>query len=569
MIKQILNLFNKFPKFLLRKFYIMQIFITLNSIFQLLSILSIGPFVVILSGKNNFAFTNQSFFLIKGLDSTHILILSSVFIFTLFLCSNLLTAFSYSLQQKFSQDASAYLSYNILEKFYHKSYSENIELNSTYYKSLIDKEINALTGNVLMPLCDLNSKIFPVALLLSAVFLINPKAATLIFIFLGLVYLVIYLIVKKKLSTYSKIIVKDNYKISKLIYEILKSYKEAKIFNFENYFLNKFKKLKLNTANTLAKNIILQVIPRQFFEVAALGIIMIAIFTLINSNNQIKSFSTLAIYLAAGYRILPNLQSILFSVSSIKGNEKSIYIINKFLEQHEESCNKNNNFKNINTVNNIKIKNLNFSYKNNEIFKNINLNFKKGDITGIFGNSGAGKTTLINIIMSFMQLNKNNNILINNKKINSDLTFLRDFISFVPQDTFILNDNVIKNISFKDKISNQEYLKIYHLLKILKLIKFLKGKKISKQKISEDGKNLSGGLAQRIALARCLFKKSQIIILDEFTSNLDNYTEKYIFRKVKELFKNKIVIIISHKENIKNYCDKVYILKNKKFFISK
>ena len=549
MIKQIFFLFKILPDYLIKRFYVIQTLIFISSFLQLLSVLSIGPFVSILSGNYEFILKYEIFNYFNQFDKIKLLIIISSVVFVLFLISNIFTAIIYNLQQKFSQRSSAHFSHQILERFYNRSYLQNVEHNSAYYKSLIT-EVGALTGNIIMPLSDLNSKIFPVSLILFTIFFINPVATSIVFSFLGFGYLLIYLIVKNKLSYFSKLSHKYNIEGTKLINEILHSYKEAKIFNFENYFLSKFKNLKINASDISANNIVIQVVPRQFFEVLALGSIIITIFYLLSNQTRVEAISTLAIYIAAGYRLMPNLQSILFSISSVKGNEQTLSVIYSLLLKRKSYYEKNEfNIKNIKSL---KIRKLNFSYKNHKIFDNTNVEFSKG------------KITVSNIIMNFLPLEKFSAFLINNKKLNANFTFLQGFISFVPQNIFILNDTIIKNITFKNELTKIEYLKIYNLLKILQLNKFIKNNKISLQKISEDGKNISGGQAQRIGLARCLFKESQIIILDEFTSGLDQTTEKKILKQVRKIFKDKIVIVISHKSSLKNFCDIIYELDNKK-----
>jgi HlyD family secretion protein len=561
MIKQIFFLFKILPDYLIKRFYIIQTLIFISSFLQLLSVLSIGPFVSILSGNYEFILKYEIFNYFNQFDKIKLLIIISSVVFVLFLISNIFTAIIYNLQQKFSQRSSAHFSHQILEKFYNRSYLQNVEHNSAYYKSLIT-EVGALTGNIIMPLSDLNSKVFPVSLILLTIFFINPIATSIVFSFLAFGYLLIYLIVKNKLSHFSKLSHKYNIEGTKLINEILHSYKEAKIFNFENYFLSKFKNLKINASEISANNIVIQVVPRQFFEVLALGSIIITIFYLLSNQTTVEAISTLAIYIAAGYRLMPNLQSILFSISSVKGNEQTLSVIYSLLLKRKSYYEKNEfSIKNIKSL---KIKKLNFSYKNQKIFNNTNVEFSKGKITGIFGISGSGKSTLSNIIMNFLPLEKSSTFLVNNKKLNANFAFLQNFISFVPQNIFVLNDTIIKNITFKNELTKIEYLKIYNLLKILQLNKFIKNNKISLQKISEDGKNISGGQAQRIGLARCLFKESEIIILDEFTSGLDQTTEKKILKQVRKIFKDKIVIVISHKSSLKNFCDIIYELDNKK-----
>lgn len=561
MIKQIFFLFKILPNYLIKKFYLIQILIFFSSIFQLLSILSIGPFVAILSGNYEFILKYKIFYFLNQFDKIKLLIVISLIVFVLFLISNILTAIIYNFQQKFSQRSSAHYSLMILEKFYKRSYLENVEQNSAYYKSLIS-EVGSLTGNITMPLADLNSKILPLIFILISIFLINPIASSIVFSFLAIGYLLIYIIVKNKLAYFSKESHKYNIKGTKLINEILKSYKEAKIFSFENHFLKKFENLKLAAGDISANNIVMQVIPRQFFEVLALGAVIVSIFYLLLNETKVEAISTLAIYIAAGYRIMPNLQSILFSISSIRGSAKTLGAIYSLLFK-KTNIQKEDKFI-IKNIKSLKIKKLNFSYKNNKIFDNTSVEFNKGKITGIFGTSGSGKSTLTNILMNFLPLENSSAVFINNKKINISLELLQKLISFVPQNIFLLNDNIIKNITFKDKLTRAEYINIYNLLKSLQLNKFIKNNKISLEKISEDGKNISGGQSQRIGLARCLFKKSEIIILDEFTSGLDQATENHILKEVKKMFKDKIVIIISHKKNLKNFCDVVIELNNKK-----
>ena len=564
MVKQLIYLFKKLPSNLKFNFYILQILILFHSTIQLLSILSIGPFIAVVSGNldflKKFEYLNQ----FKFSSQMDLLIFTSSLVFLLFLISNILIATVYILQQRLAQKASAFISYKIVEKFYHLPFDYILKNNSSYFRSITEKETASLTGNILMPLSDLNAKFFPLLLTLLALIYINVKAAAIVFIFLSIGYILVFIVTKKKLQQNSKKIVADNMGVSHLLNEILKSYKEAKIFNIENKFLSIYYSIRQKLSLLSANHIILQTVPRQFFEVLALLSIIIVIFYLVLNSNKTETLSTVGIYLAAGYRIMPSLQSILFAISSIKGNQYSLKTIHEILIAKEIPSKNFINHGQI--INKLEVKNLNFSYDNIQIFKDTNLEFKKGTITGIYGPSGSGKTTLINILLSFIKPGEKTKFVINNKVSNLSLDFAKKYISFVPQNIFIFNDNIINNITFQDTISKYNYDDIYNLLKKLKLQKFIKNKKnISLKKISEEGGNISGGQAQRIALARCLYKKSEIIILDEFTSSLDQLTEKHILKTIKEHFKNKIVIIITHKKNLIKFFNKSYEIKNKKF----
>ena len=184
-------------------------------------------------------------------------------------------------------------------------------------------------------------------------------------------------------------------------------------------------------------------------------------------------------------------------------------------------------------------------------------------ITGVYGESGIGKSTLVDILLGFKKL-KDGQFFINNKKIDLKKIDILNHTSIVPQNIFLINKKVIENIDFKNKLTKYEYNKILIILKKLNLKNFYMENKIINKEIKEFGKNISGGQIQRLGIARAIFKKSQIVILDEFTSALDKENENLIFENLKHLFKNKIVIIISHQKNILKKCDVVYEIKNKK-----
>ena len=211
-------------------------------------------------------------------------------------------------------------------------------------------------------------------------------------------------------------------------------------------------------------------------------------------------------------------------------------------------------------INKIVFNNVNLNYDKKEALKNINLNIKRGEVVALVGDSGGGKSSLINLIIRFYE-SSNGEILINNNIIkNYDLNSLRDKISIVTQRVFIFNDTIAKNVAYSNKIDED---RIKEALKLANATEFIDSLPDGiETKLDEFGVNLSGGQRQRIAIARAIYKNPEILILDEATSALDNLSEASIQENLKEFIKDKIVFIIAHRLNSIKLADRILFFKN-------
>jgi ABC-type multidrug transport system fused ATPase/permease subunit len=199
---------------------------------------------------------------------------------------------------------------------------------------------------------------------------------------------------------------------------------------------------------------------------------------------------------------------------------------------------------------NITLKNIYFNYPGRkELLKNVNINIKKNNITAFVGNSGSGKSTILDLIMGLQKPSKGGIFIDNNNLLEINLEKYRNTIGIVPQESFLLEASVKQNLLWgvKDKvdISDKE---IWNALRLSNSLDFIK--KLPKKLdsiISTRGSNLSGGQRHRIALARALIRKPKILILDEATSSLDEDSENIIIKALNKIVKNTTIIIVTHK----------------------
>lgn len=210
----------------------------------------------------------------------------------------------------------------------------------------------------------------------------------------------------------------------------------------------------------------------------------------------------------------------------------------------------------------IEFKNVSFKYENKYVLKNINFTLKPNNILALIGENGSGKTTITNLIVKFYSINKGN-ILIDDIDINQiDEKYLRDNIGLVLQETFLFKGTIMENIKYGLKIDDNSVIKVCKKIGIDNLInRFSNGYNTV---IDYDNSNLSVGEKQLISIARCIVKNPKIVILDEATSEVDIRTEKYIYKGINELLKNRTSIVIAHRLSTIKSADNIIVLNNGK-----
>lgn len=209
----------------------------------------------------------------------------------------------------------------------------------------------------------------------------------------------------------------------------------------------------------------------------------------------------------------------------------------------------------------IKLNNVYFSYEEKEVLSGVNINIEKGDFISLVGNSGSGKSTIVDLIIGLNKSDKGE-VMIDNQNINSiNIEKWREKIGYVPQEITLFNDTIKHNITMGDEtISDEKIISSLMHAGAYDFVFELPEKLMSV--VGEHGGRLSGGQRQRLAIARALVKNPELLILDESTSALDSKTEKEIIQTLLKLKGKTTIIAISHQPNIQKEADKVYFLEN-------
>lgn len=391
-------------------------------------------------------------------------------------------------------------------------------------------------------------------LILIGIIIYDYKVFLLIFIYSTIIFIIFRLLFKNKIQNWGNERQKIQADVTKDLLESFGGIKELIIYKKLDYFYDRIKKIQKSKTMIDIKFSTTNEIPKYFIELLALlGFLLIAYSLYLRGQDSNTLLVTLIFLSVIIFKALPSISRIINSVQQIKFFYPAHQLIHQelYLEQNIEYDSKDEQNFNVD----IKLKNLTFKYPDADfnILENINFTINKGDRVLIFGKSGKGKSTLLDVISGFLD-DYTGDFLIDNKKIKSKSSW-RSKIGYLAQSFFILDDTIKNNIILNDKLDND---KLNQVINICNLSEILDNQsKGLNTIIGERGSLLSGGEKQRIGLARALYRNPEILILDEPTSSLDDITSKKFLDSIFELDKSITIIMISHNKNLKERFNKI------------
>ena len=461
------------------------------------------------------------------------------------------------------------LNYQTINKVFNfnlnQSLTKIISNRSSDYLRNINSESTQSIGYLISQFMILKESI----LLFSIIFIIyfnNRFIALVVCVFILLMFIMIYFTLNKKLLKKGKAAFNSKSNLIQGITNYLGIFKEIKIYKLERFFTNYFQKnLRIKLKNDMFKYIVSKIV-RNLFEVIFILMIIFLMLLAKGASLDIKEYlPLLGLVIVAFMRILPTMTSINSSYAGLVYNKISFQTIKKTLINYSKiSQNKSDDisFIKIKNFKKLKFSYLNFRYGNKTIFNNFSFEINKNKITGIIGQSGVGKSTLLNIITGILKV-KDMKLYIDKKKL-VNRKFELTSLGYVPQETFLINGTILDNIALGKDTKNINDSKIKKILDASGVNELFNKTKLNlNSSVSDKGQNLSGGQVQRIGIARALYREPSFLLLDEATNQIDKKNKIKILEKIRKNFKNLTTIIISHDTDIVKYCDHLIHLNDK------
>lgn len=429
--------------------------------------------------------------------------------------------------------------------------------------------VSVITLGILGTIVSLISDLALLSIMAFGLFVVDPTIAISTFVVFSLIGLVMYWTTQRRAHVLGEESAQFNVQSNEKIMEVLYSYREAVVKNRRNYYSREIGKVRLKLANTAAETAFLPNISKYVIETAlvlsALGISAIQFLL----QDAAHAVATLSVFLAAGTRIAPAVlrvqQSALGVRSSLGAAGPTLNLIDsmKVVTDLEEVTD-NVEIEHFGFIPDITIENMSFSYpkKDSEAVRNLNLRVEAGKFVAIVGSSGAGKTTLVDLLLGVLKPDSGK-ILISGHDPQSTISKWSGAISYVPQDVMISNGTIRENVGlgFPTNVVTDDL--VNSALKVAALDEYVKELVENLDTpVGERGVKMSGGQRQRLGIARAMFTKPTLLVLDEATSSLDGETEASVADAIKNLKGKVTVVMIAHRLSTVKNADLVVYMHN-------
>lgn len=545
-----------------RKFVIVLILTILMAFLETLGVISIMPFLAVLSSPNIIQ-NDQKFYyfyeLLNAQSYTNFIIKLGLASMTLIILSAIFKVIHSYGTSRFVSLQRHYLSTRLLSIYLKQDYEFFIQKNSSELTKNILSQIDQLVDNIIQPIMIIISYGLVIFAMIVLIFMHNPYMAITAFILFLMVYVLIYLGVRKFLGRIGQEFHYANSERYKACNEVLGGIKDVKINHADQGYLKHFQEQSRIFARHLAANQTVGNIPLLLVE--AMGycaIIGLAIGLVLNNQNISTILPSLGLFGFAAYRMLPAAQNIYRAISNMRFSLDSA---NKILDDLylPTQLDPKQDHRQLKFKHQIELRNVRYAYPSDP-YKNVLENFSlvipcKSSI-GIIGKSGSGKSTLMDILLGLLEPQQGellvDGIVINKTNVHS----WQSLVGYIPQFIYLADDTIAQNIAFGVPRDNIDINAVIKAAKAAQIHEFIVNnlKDSYDTFVGERGVMLSGGQRQRIGIARALYRDPQVLFMDEATSALDTETEQAVNEAIRGLSGEKTMVIIAHRRSAVTKC---------------
>ena len=477
--------------------------------------------------------------------------------FFLFGIKNIIGFFVSKAQFNFLSEVAIRISRKSLLNYQQEEFEQFVNTDSSVYIRKIAFQSFEFCQYILSGIQQIITQTFLISVTIIAILLFNAK----LFLFLLLALLppvvIVFYIIKKRLTATKKNIRTYNERSFQYLMDALKGYVESNIYDRNEFFMERFINFRKKFSQALFESLSVQTLPSRAIEVfAVMGLFVLIVIANWSGSGNTSMLITIGAFMAAAYKIIPGIVKIINASGQIRAYEFSVSDLHSnSSDQTIEEINRSST-----GINSLQMKKIHFSYPGQTVLNGFDLSIKKREFVAITGKSGRGKTTILNLSLGFIKPSSGE-ICINNEIV--ERKALKSFwpsISYVRQQPFFIHDTIAKNITLEEKTSDPKNLNyVIHISGLNELIA-ASPEGLDKM-ITENGKNISGGQQQRIAIARALYKKADLILLDEPFNELDDSSCIALLTHFKQLaLQGKMIILITHDKMSLDHCDKIISL---------
>lgn len=483
-------------------------------------------------------------------------VLSLLILVALFMVKNLGAYFIFRAKYAFVYRVATRLSEQNLLQYLEGNYEDYVNQDSAVHIRRISQQPVEFAHYVLAGIQQLISESIMVTLTITAILVYDATLFLLLCLALVPPLVALSFYIKKRIRSVRSAIKTSSELTIQHLKEALAGYIESNVYDTKDFFINRYHSRQQTLNRYLAELQSVQALPTRLMEIfAVVGLLLLIGFNEFAKADTLIPVVTIGAFVAAAYKIIPGLVKIININGQVKTYsftaEDMLPVSARKMPVHRDLTE---------GIRSISMQNVSFNYGEKEILHDLELEIRRGELIGLSGLSGKGKTTLVNLLLGFLEPS-NGKIYINNTPATAAQRQLywRN-TSYVKQQPFLVHDTILKNITMSDNGYNEAQLKnaiatagldalLHKLPKGLGTI------------ITENGKNISGGQRQRIALARALYKDADLLLLDEPFNELDEGSEHTLLQLLQRLAnQGKLILLITHNRKSLSFCHKIISL---------
>ncbi|MFH5833504.1 ABC transporter ATP-binding protein [Halalkalibaculum sp. DA3122] len=500
-------------------------------------------------------------------NAQDLLLFGSVALVLMFIIKSAYIVFYGYVESRFLFNRKYLVSRRMMDTYMQAPYTFHLNRNSSELVRNVNGEVNIVVNNIIQGFLKIGRDGVMALTILGFLFYYEPLITIVVLLLSGLGAGSFIFFTQNKMKQYGEEELEHRGKMIKAIYEGISGLKDARILNREAEFMNQFSKEARASATLNTYTRFIKQIPRPVVETTAvIGMMLISVLMVVQGRPMSAIIPTLTLFAMATVRLMPAIQSISSMYTGLQYNLASLDPVyddlkmleketQKFLEDREKATK-------IDFRDHIEVKNVHYSYpgSDEQALNGISVTIPKGKAIAFVGESGAGKTTIVDLLLGLMEPTKGT-ITVDGTDIHKNLSGWQQNIGYIPQSIYLADDTLRRNIAFGLPEHEIDDEKIARAIKSAQLGRLLKNLPDGLDTIiGEHGARLSGGQRQRVGIARALYHNPEVLVMDEATSALDNITEQQVTKAIESLIGERTIIMIAHRLTTVMNCDRLYLM---------
>jgi ATP-binding cassette, subfamily B, bacterial PglK len=551
----------------------------IQAVLQLGGVASVLPFLSVAANPGNFAASPLGQFLTNTFrltDPRQLVYVTGTLALLSLIVASASSIANQVIVSRYVGSLGHWLRMQLLFKYYSQPYSYFVSRNSAVLTKKANLDVFMFTSFLLAPLCDFVARLFTTVIIIAGLLALEPVATLVAAVFFGAFYLLFMRLTRRRVRMINEVAKETSQGLSRLVQQFIAGMRDAKLRDAGPYFIDKIDAISGRNVKAGVTSAWIAGLPRNLIEPIAFAGTIIWAMAALSAGKLEAVLPTLGVMAMAGYRLLPNLQTLYNNLHLVATNRFSLDELAEELEFSSPSypvllpkqgAPKAPVEKGPLFSESIELRNVTFVYSGAErpTLQDINIRIGKGESIGFVGQTGSGKSTLINLLLG-LYVPTSGEIFADGKALGKPVParwYTR--IGYVPQEIFLMDDSLLKNIALGVSEKEIDHDRMKQAIVSAQLQEVIdKMPQGLETQVGERGVLLSGGQRQRVGLARALYFDPEMLILDEGTSALDNETEAKFMRAVESLQGEITIVSIAHRLSTVRGCNAIYVLINGK-----